>query len=123
MSLDTETEVNEMRRVQDKDGNSVPPANAEAQGNRDTLDGFTYSTSGTDPENLPSNNVPDGVAVLIHGLETNADVVRVGPQGAVTYPLASASSSYTVEVSDTAEIHVETPNSGDGVGVHFEVDN
>lgn len=122
MSLETETQVDQIKRVENEDGNSVPPANAEIQGNRDTLEGFTHSTSGTDPEPLPSHAVPDGVAVFVHPLSTNADVVRIGPEGAVTYPLASSDAAYTTQVSDTSALYVKTPNSGDGVAVHWEAD-
>jgi len=130
MSLETETEVQELRTVQDEQGNSVPPATESEQqktndrlGNRDTLSGFTYSTNTTNEEMLTSNTIPEGVTVLVHPLPGNADTVMIGPAGVATYPLASGADVYTVDVRDTDQIAVEAVNAGDGVAVHYEEDN
>lgn len=120
MGLDTKSEVSEIEGVIDSDGSTKAAATREAQGNWDDLDGGTYTTSSTNEEQLPSNPVPDGVAVLVHPLSSNADTVQVGPQGAATYPLTAGTDSYVAQVSNTDQIYVKATQSGDEVAFHYE---
>lgn len=123
MSLETDTDVRELATVQDEQGNSKPPVNLRAIGNRDTLTGFTYSTSSTNDEALDSYSVPHGSTVLVVPDPGNAGTVYVGPDGVTLVPLADAGDSFGADVLDTSEISVRTPNSGDTVGVMWEADN
>lgn len=89
-------------------------------GNWDTLDGFTYSTTSTNVEALPSHDVPDGVTVLVTYGRGNAGDVYVGTTDVQPATLSADAHSFAANVTDTAEVHVRTPNAGDSVGVLFE---
>lgn len=121
MTLYSNSEVEEMKKVQDKDGNSVPPANANQLGNFSGLEQFVYSTSTTSAEALDSKTVPEGVTVLVEYNEGNAGTVYVGDSTTQASPLAAVGDGRAFRVNDTSTIYVQTPTSGDGVVVSFEV--
>jgi hypothetical protein len=127
MTLDTNTNVEEMRQVQDGDGDTVPPANeneqqriAEAVENEDGLSAFEHATSGTTPEPLPSNPVPEGIEVLVTYAVGNGDVVYVGDSGTQPVPLTDVGLGVTLNVTNTDQIYIQTPTAGDSVAVLFE---
>ncbi|SFR59679.1 hypothetical protein [Halorubrum sodomense] len=129
MGLDTNTEVQQIRKVQNEQGEQVSPATENQQkeiadrvGNHDGLTQFTYSTGSTSAEALPSNAVPDGVEVLVEWKETNAGNVYVGDSDTQEAALTGVGDGRTFRVSDTSVIHVRTPTAGDAVVVTFEVD-
>ena len=127
MSLETDTNVEEMRQVQTEDGDTTQPTNVDEQkaireslSNQDSLEAFEFSTGSTDPEPLPANEVPDGIEVLVTYLPDNGDIVNVGSEAAQPATLAGSGQGVWLRVSDTSEIYVQTPTAGDGVGVLFE---
>lgn len=89
-------------------------------GNWDTLDGFYYATDSTNPESLPSHDVPDGVTTLVTYGRGNTGQVFVGSEGIQPATLSDPPNSFAAQVRDTSEIWVRTPNAGDRVGVLFE---
>jgi hypothetical protein len=120
MSLETETSVDSIETVTDKNGESVRPANLTAQGDFDQLRGVQYSTSGTTEESLDSYEVPVGAEVMVVYDRTNAGTVYVGPSGNTVIPLAAAGDFFVSQVNDTSEIAVLTPNAGDAVHLIWE---
>jgi hypothetical protein len=120
MTLGTRGDVEEIQKVQDEEGNLVPPSNANIDGNRDSLEAFQYSTGGTTPEALDAYDVPHGVDVLVLYQPTNSDVVRVGSESEQPVILEGTGQGVSLAVTDTSEIHVHTPTAGDSVGVLFE---
>lgn len=129
MALDSNTDVEQIKTVQDGNEEQVPPANASEQaktndrlGNFDTLDSMAYSTSGTTAEALESKPVPEGVTPLVVADTGNADTVWVGTGTHQPVPLASAKDSFGADVNDTSEIYVRTTTAGDTVYVLWERD-
>jgi hypothetical protein len=126
MGLQTDTNVERIRRVRDGEGNEVPAANAteQAETNKKLSNGGlgseTYSTGTTDAEQLPAADVMDGGTVLVSPLDGNAGAVYVGGSKAQPHLLDGPGQSYEAEVSDVSEIYIQTPTSGDGVGITWE---
>lgn len=128
MTLDTNTDVEEIRKVQDEAGDKQPPANQAEQartnrrlGNHDGLTQFVYSTDSSNAESLDSYAVPNGVEVLIEYAESNTGTVYVGDSDTQQSPLTSAGQARTFRVTDTSAVYVRTPDAGDSVVVTFEV--
>lgn len=126
MTLDTTATVEQIRRVTDTAGNIVAPATEQLQqairdalGNQPGLTGFTHSTSGTTPEQLPANAVPDGVTVLLQADSGNSGPMQVGNNTVQPIDMP-ASGTVTLDVSDTSAIYVAAHSSGDSLGVLFE---
>jgi len=122
MALETDTEVKEIQAVQDESGEAQPAATLRAVGNRDTLDGFVYTTGSTNDEALDSYPVPHGSDVLVVPDPANAGTVWVGPDGVTLAPLTDPGQSFSASVLDTGEIYVRAENAGDKVGVMWEND-
>ncbi|WP_418283911.1 hypothetical protein [Halorubrum sp. DTA46] len=129
MALDTNTEVEQIRKVQNEQGEQVSPATEQQQmeiadsvGNHDDLTQFVHETSGTTAEPLPSHAVPDGVTVLVEWKETNSGNVYIGDDTTQHSALTQVGDGRLFPVTDTSTIHVRTPTAGDAVVVMFEVD-
>ena len=127
MGLDTLGNVEEMRQVQDGEGQKVPPANenrqkqiADAVSNENGLLTDEVTTGGTTPEQLPSHSVPDGVKVLISYLSANSGDVYVGDDTNQPIALTGTGDAVALEVTDTAALYIQTPTAGDGVGITIE---
>lgn len=127
MSLETETQVDQLTTVEDENGKSVPPANENQQeqirdrlGNFGGVAAFEYTTGGTAAEALDAHDVPDGVEVVISYLAGNSDVVNVGNSQAQPVTLTGPGQAVTLRVDDTSTVYIQTPTAGDGVGVLFE---
>jgi len=125
--LNTDATVEQIARIKDETGDLVAAANerlqqtiADALTNEDSLEGFAYTTGSTNAEALASKAVPDGVAVLVTYAEGNAGAVYVGDSDTQPVKLTAVGDTVSLEVSDTSAIYVQTPTSGDGVGVLFE---
>lgn len=130
MALDTSTDVEEMRAVQNAAGEIDRPANESEQratndrlGNWDGLEAFWYETDTEDAEPLDSESVPEGVTVLVTYDEANDGNVYVGNEDAQPAVLTRVTDTFTARVRDTSEIYVRTPSAGDRVGVLFEEDH
>jgi hypothetical protein len=128
MGLDTNTEVQQIRKVQNEEGDQVSPATEKQQmeiadrvGNYGDLTQFEYTTDGTEAEALSANAVPEGVEVLVEYREANSGNAYVGDDSTQMSPLTQVGDGRTFEVTDTSLIHVRTPTAGDGVIVTFEV--
>lgn len=126
MSLDTNTDVEEIRSVQDEQGNTQAAANEAEQkqmnaalGNQPSVGAFSYSTSSTSAEQLPSNTVPDGVEVVVQADPSNTDPIKVG-NADVQPATIKGTEAVTLAVEDTSAIYVRAQTSGDSVGVIFE---
>jgi len=126
MALETDTDVTELRQVQDEQGNAVPPSGRDVQkdirdqaGNFAGVAGFQYNTGGTDAEQLQSASVPEGVPVLIWALPGNSGRVNVGGPGGQPIPLPP-DGTISLRVDNTDALYIQTPTAGDGVGVLFE---
>jgi len=129
MGLDTNTEVQQIRKVQNEQGEQVSPATENQQkeiadrvGNHNGLTQIEFTTSEIDPEPLPANSVPDGVEVLVEYREANAGNVYLGDDSTQKAALTGVGDGRGFEVTDTSLIYVRTPTAGDGVIVTFEVD-
>ncbi len=83
------------------------------------LTALNYATSSTNAEQLPSNVVPPGIEVLLWADPNNENRVFVGDSGTQSIPLP-ADGTLSLRVDNTDAIHLQTPNSGDAVGVLFE---
>ncbi|QKY16401.1 hypothetical protein [Halorubrum sp. CBA1229] len=129
MGLDTNTEVQQIRKVQNEQGEQVSPATenqqqriAEASENYGGLSQIEYTTDSTTAEPLPSIDVPHGVTVLVEYREANSGNAYVGDENTQKAALTGVGDGRGFEVTDTSLIHVRTPTAGDGVIVTFEVD-
>ncbi|MFC7140021.1 hypothetical protein ACFQMA_09265 [Halosimplex aquaticum] len=148
MPLDTDTEVDQIRRVRDSNNDPKAAANEEQQRQQTTLLGTIrdrlttirdtlstllsvqqnksglqtarHTTSGTTTEQLPSNAVADGGTVLVCGLRGNSGSVYVGDANNQPVTLESHKDVFEAKVDNTDKIHVRTPTAGDGVGVTWE---
>ncbi|MFT4921051.1 MAG: hypothetical protein ACI8XM_000244 [Haloarculaceae archaeon] len=126
MSLDTETEVEEIRTVTDDTGAKKSPSNtaeqqriAAAVENQPDVGAFEHATAGTAAESLPANPVPQGVKVLVQARPGNTDPVYVGDSTAQP-AIIKGTKAVTLKVTDTSAIYIQTPTAGDSVGVLFE---
>lgn len=90
-----------------------------AQVNEDALTAFSYSTSGTTAESLPSNAVPDGVSVVVQAQVDNSKRINVG-NGTNQSIALDPGQSVSLAVTDTDLIGLQTPSTGDGVNVLYE---
>ena len=129
MGLDTNTEVQQIRKVQNEQGEQVSPATenqqkriAEAAENNNGLTQLEVTTDGTAAEALPSFAVPDGVEVLVEYREANSGNVYVGDDTTQKAALTGVGDGRSFPVTDTSLIYIRTPTAGDGVIVTFEVD-
>jgi hypothetical protein len=128
MALDTATEVEQLKRVQDSEGVVTAPANEDLQqAIRDRLsnaDGIFADavdpTTDAAGEDLPSNSVKDGCEVAIVADPNNAGPIYFGPQGGVVVPLPAGGAT-TQRVKDTNSIRVRASQAGDTVYVVGEV--
>jgi len=127
VTIDTNSKVEEIRNVQDSEGNVVSPANedrqqeiADAVSNENGLLTDEVTTGGTTPEQLPSHSVPDGVKVLISYLSANSGDVYVGDDTNQPIALTGTGDAVALEVTDTAALYIQTPTAGDGVGITIE---
>lgn len=126
MALETDTEVENIKTVQDSQGNTQAPANeveqkkaVAAATNEPGVTADSYTTGGTTAESLPAHAVPDGIAVLVRAMDGNAGDVNLGDSGSQTIPLAPGD-AIPLAVQDTSNVYIQTPNSGDGVAMIFE---
>lgn len=128
MALETETEVGELRRVQNESGDKVPPANEitqrqmrDALGNHEGVTAVEVVPDDDTATSLPSHSVPEGVSVLVMALASNdADSrVYVGDDSAQPVPL-KPEAPLTLDVQNTDAITIRAPTAGDGVAVLFE---
>ncbi|QZP37749.1 hypothetical protein [Halobaculum magnesiiphilum] len=125
MTLDTNTDVEEIRKVQDEAGDKQPPANQAEQartndrlGNADAVftDKLTPSTSG---EVLPSHEVKEGCEVLVLADPDNAGPIYIGPEGSETIPLAKGN-GVTKRVSNTDALAAKASSDGDTLHITGE---
>lgn len=127
MPIESEGTVTE---IEDKDDNVAAPASDERLesmrqeirdrlGNWSGLTAVKYTTSGTTAEQVGSNDVPEGVSVLVQALEGNTGTVYVGDS--TTQPVSlQPEANVSLAVTNTDKIHVRADNGGDGVGILFE---
>ncbi|WP_225334915.1 hypothetical protein [Halomicrobium urmianum] len=127
MGLETQTDVEEIRNVQNQAGDVDAPANetqqrrqTDALENNDGLTALEYQTSSTTVEQLPSHSVPEGVTVLVTYLSGNGSDVWVGNADAQPICMTGTGDAVGFDVTDTSAIHVRANTSGDGVGILFE---
>lgn len=133
MALDTTTDVTELDTVIDDAGNARSPTNLTVQkqietaiqtvksslGNQSGVTGFSYTTSSTNAEALTSKAVPEGIKVLVQANPGNSGKVWIG-NSTVQPVYLDPGGTTTLRVDDTSNIYIQTPTSGDGVGVLFE---
>jgi len=117
MSLETDTSVEEMRRVKDDSGNDVPPANAAEQARQaDALenatagfsDKFQPSTAG---ESCPSHSVADGKEAVLLADPGNGGIIYVGFEGG-TFPL-SKGDALEFQITNTDLLTAKAGTDGD----------
>jgi len=117
MSLETETDVEQMRKVQDEKGDKQPPANQAEQaetnrklGNADGVfsDEFTPSTGG---QSLPSHVVEEGKEVLLLADPANGGIIYVGEPGSPSVPLTGGN-GVTLQVTNTDLIDAQASEAG-----------
>lgn len=115
MSLETETNVDEIDSVRDKDGNTVPAASTTGQGDYSGV--YTEDkTVGTTAEALTSQAVPVGADVVVLAHPENGDRGFVGGANGdgVVIPLdAGQSANFAVDNMDAIQV------KGDAAGVRF----
>jgi len=87
-----------------------------------SLDSLSYSTSGTSAEQLPDNEIPDGLSVVVRTDTSNSGIVYVGGSSNQKYPLLSNGEGVSLKVRNTNDIYVQTPNGGDTVYALWESD-
>ena len=80
------------------------------------LQQIANTTSSTDAEQVDSNDVPDGHAVVVQALDDNTGPVYIGDSDTQEWAL-EARESIETHPPNTDEIHVQTPNRGDGIVV------
>jgi len=126
VTLDTNSKVEQIKRVIDSAGEIVAPATEQLQeairdalGNQPGLTAFEYTTGGTDPEQLDENAVPDGVTVLLQARDVNEGKVYVGSDSSQPIEVQPAG-TVAVDVTDTSHIWVRALNAGDTLGVLYE---
>lgn len=126
MTLDTNSKVEQIKRVIDSAGEIVAPATEQLQeamrdalGNQPGLTAFEYTTGSTDPEQLPGNSVPDGVTVLLQSRDANGAKLYVGNESTQSIEVQPAG-TVSVDVTDTSHIWVSASNAGDTLGVLYE---
>lgn len=78
------------------------------------LQQVAYSTSGTDAEQVDSNDVPDGHAVVVQAKDDNTGAVYIGDSDTQEWAL-EARESIEVHPPNTDDIWVQTPTGGDGI--------
>ena len=119
MPVETDTEVEQLRKVQNEQGERVSPATEERQakiaetlGNRvGVTTGLVQPADGT-AVTLPSNPVPDGQEVLVQGAATNDGLVFVGD--ADSQPVAlRAAQGLQIPVTNTDQIAIKCPTTDD----------
>jgi len=117
MSLETETDVEQMRKVQDEQGDQQPPANQAEQaetnqklGNADAVfsDELEPSTAG---ESLPSHTVEEGKEVLLLADPANGGIIYVGEPGSPSVPLTGGN-GVTLQVTNTDLIDARASETG-----------
>jgi len=126
VTLDTNSKVEEIKRVIDTAGNKVAPATEGLQqairdrlGNQSGLSGFTYTTSSTTAEQLDAGSVPEGVTVLLQAPTSNGSKMFVG--FSTEQPIEmQPGGTVALDVTDTSHIYVRASTSGDDVGVLYE---
>lgn len=126
MTLGTRGEVEEIKKVQNQQGERASPANEEQQKrvaqaveNQDTLSAGSYSTDSTNAKELPSESIPEGVEVAIQALNDNDGAVYVGDSDSQDVRLAPGD-SITLGVTNLDLVYIQTPTGGDGVGYIYE---
>lgn len=121
MALETDTEVATISGpapLKDIEDNRINPAEANRQGNwGDGNDGS--ATDDTTGSSLPSNDVPDGVAVVVQAKHDNSGRVAVGLSSSPTLELA-AGQSMTYQPTNTDQITIQANSAGDGVNFSHE---
>lgn len=127
MTLDTNSKVERINKVQNQQGDDTQPANVdrqqaiqEAVGNPSGATIRTYTTGGTAAEQLPDLSIPDGVTALIVYLPANSGDVFLGDADDQFIPLTDAGHVFEWEGATTADLHIRTNTAGDGVGIIFE---
>jgi hypothetical protein len=161
MPLNTDTEVDSVKRVRDQNNDLDAPANESQQQetnsllstvkdrltsirdtvatestlstvvdrltsirdifrNKSELKTATYTTNGTNPEQLPTHAIADGGSVVVTGLRGNTGSVYVGDDSAQPVTLSSPKDAFSAKVDNVDRVWIRTPNSGDGVGVTWE---
>ena len=120
MALETETDVGQIQKVQDDQGNRQSPANQREQqrtnerlGNFGALETATATDDGT-TTTFPSNEVPNGVELMMQADPSNSSPVDVGD---VVLP---AGSSIGVRVTNTDAISFTARTNGDRVNLAWE---
>lgn len=98
-------------RSQDSGGTLIDPPEKSQFGNYGDITSFTQDTDGT----LPSNNVPNGVGVLVKAHNDNDELVTVN--GAITL---MEGDGVVLQVNNTDQISVSFAGASDEVGVIFE---
>lgn len=120
MGLETNTEVDKIEAVNDRNGDLRPPANADQLGNfgggvdGEATDNGTGST-------LSDNAVPEGVKVLVQAKRGNGSPVKVGLTSSPTISVP-AGGSVTYRVENTNQINVVAGTAGDGVNFTAETE-
>lgn len=124
MGLETNTDVDEIDAVQDRNGDRRPAADADKQvtanaelaeanqklGNADAVfsDEFAPSTNG---ESLPAHSVAEGKEVLVYADPANGGIIYVGPTGAPSVPLGGGK-GLTLQVTNTDLLDAQASEAG-----------
>lgn len=120
MTIYNTGEVEEIRNVRDADGSEASPASDERiesvrqQGANGLLGQTVYQTGGTNAEQVDSQAVPDGKAVMIQAHDSNSGPVFVGDSESQEHALRPRE-SVEVQVENHDEIHVRATSGGDQV--------
>jgi hypothetical protein len=120
MAMDTRGETTDIESVEDQTGDPAHPATDERlesvrqQGQNGDMNQVVHTTDGTNPEQVESYPVPDGHGLLVQGYHGNSGAAFVGDSDTQEHKLGPRE-SVTVDVRDSAEVYVRTPNAGDGV--------
>lgn len=126
MTLETQTDVEQIRKVQDETGATVPPANqSEQAATNSRLGNFGSGADGsatddTTGSTLSAGAVPEGVKVAVQAKHGNASRIKVGLTASPTVELKPGQSA-SFRVDDRSQINIVAKSSGDGVNWSHEV--
>jgi hypothetical protein len=119
MPVETKTDVGQIERAVDEEGNEVPIANARQLGNFAAgVDGS--ETDDTNGSTLPDQAIPHGVEVVVQAQFSNANRIKVGLTDSPTIELPPGQ-SVVYRVQNLSQIHIVAQSDGDGVAFTAEV--
>ncbi len=126
MSLETETEVDDIEAVKDREGDLRPPANADEQERtNDRLGNFGDGADGEHTDDgtgstLPAGEVPEGVPVVVQALHDNDSRIKLGLTDSPTVEIKGGQTA-SFRVKNRDQVHIVAKTAGDGVAFSHEV--